>query len=149
MATSSASKMASGALENRVKKVETSTFSKDLASIQRQTIDEIVSVSKELPEDVVRWKPAEDKWSILQVFMWRRQPEGTESSRTKPWYRMGPRFAALRGGWLQSIRPTSVTSPMAVKNRRADDCSPSERRRFASSYPAAIPASAQNRCHLS
>ena len=37
-----------------------------IMSIQ-QTIDEIVRVSKELPEDVVRWKPAEDKWSILQV----------------------------------------------------------------------------------
>lgn len=32
-----------------------------------RTIDEIVSVSKGLSDEVVRWKPSEDKWSILQV----------------------------------------------------------------------------------
>ncbi|MBP1154074.1 MULTISPECIES: DinB family protein [unclassified Paenibacillus] len=35
-------------------------------SIQ-ETIDEIVRVSKVLPEEVIQWKPAEDKWSIIEV----------------------------------------------------------------------------------
>nr|ADZ54051.1 cysteine dependent-maleylpyruvate isomerase [Paenibacillus sp. NyZ101] len=32
-----------------------------------ETIDDIVRVSKGLSEDVIRWKPAEDKWSIIEV----------------------------------------------------------------------------------
>lgn len=37
-----------------------------IQSIQ-ETIDEIVRVSKELSEEVIQWKPAEDKWSIIEV----------------------------------------------------------------------------------
>ncbi|GAB7056646.1 MULTISPECIES: DinB family protein [unclassified Paenibacillus] len=31
------------------------------------TIDDIVRVSKGLSEDIIRWKPAEDKWSVIEV----------------------------------------------------------------------------------
>ncbi|MBO8163495.1 MAG: DinB family protein [Brevibacillus sp.] len=40
--------------------------SEAIKSIQ-ETIDQIVSVSKELSEELIRWKPAEDKWSIMEV----------------------------------------------------------------------------------
>ncbi|MEX2105157.1 MAG: DinB family protein [Bacilli bacterium] len=32
-----------------------------------QTIDEIVNISKELPEEILRWKPEEGVWSIMEV----------------------------------------------------------------------------------
>lgn len=35
-------------------------------SIQ-ESIDQIVQISQGLSEDVIRWKPAEDKWAIIEV----------------------------------------------------------------------------------
>lgn len=33
----------------------------------RQSIDQIIGTSRQLPADLLHWKPAEDKWSVMEV----------------------------------------------------------------------------------
>jgi len=37
-----------------------------IASIQ-QSLDTTVEMCKDLPQELLRWKPAEDKWSVIEV----------------------------------------------------------------------------------
>nr|WP_268871141.1 DinB family protein [Halalkalibacterium ligniniphilum] len=51
---------------NTVKKVEKEKL-KQYANKVNERVEQLYQLIKELPEEVIRWKPSAEKWSILQV----------------------------------------------------------------------------------
>ncbi|WP_043929733.1 DinB family protein [Bacillus sp. EB01] len=46
--------------------MSTPTLTSSIASIH-QSLDELVSRVKDLPEDLLRWNPSQEEWSIMQI----------------------------------------------------------------------------------
>jgi acylpyruvate hydrolase len=55
-----------GTLENTVKKIEKEKV-KEYATKINENINKIISIAKEQSDEVIQWKPSEDKWSISQI----------------------------------------------------------------------------------
>lgn len=55
-----------GTLENKVRKVEKENLKNYVHEINNR-LGEILELAKNQSEEVVRWKPSEDKWSIMEI----------------------------------------------------------------------------------
>lgn len=68
---------------------------KDTIDSIQQTIDQIITICEGLSEEALKWKPAEDQWSVLEVLChleeaipyWLRELQAAIESPETPWGR--------------------------------------------------------------
>lgn len=61
----------------------------------RESIDKIETLVKSLPEEIIRWKPSKDEWSVMQIIThvveaipyWVKEIENIKRQPEEPWGR--------------------------------------------------------------